>query len=50
VGKQQAFGLPAELVAVLLSDPFVQFDVARKITSMLCHPTSAALSVVCRVR
>ena len=49
MGKQQAFGLPA-VAAVLLSDPFVQFDVARKITSMLCRPTSAALSVVCRVR
>ena len=50
MGKQQAFGLPAELVAVLLSDPFVQFDVACKITFMRCRPASAALSVVPRVR
>ncbi|KAJ1262838.1 hypothetical protein BS78_09G140500 [Paspalum vaginatum] len=28
------FGLPAELVAVLPSDPFAQLDVARKITSI----------------
>jgi hypothetical protein len=33
-GEQQDFGLPAELVAVLPSDPFAQLDVARKITSI----------------
>ena len=49
MGKQQAFGLPA-VVAVLLSDLFVQFDVACKITFMRCRPASAALSVVPRVR
>ncbi|CAN6360143.1 unnamed protein product [Urochloa humidicola] len=30
----QDFGLPAELLAVLPSDPFAQLDVARKITSI----------------
>ncbi|KAG2619363.1 uncharacterized protein At4g15545-like isoform X2 [Panicum virgatum] len=33
-GEQQDFGLPAELVAVLPSDPFSQLDVARRITSI----------------
>jgi len=33
-GELQDFGLPAELVAVLPSDPFAQLDVARKITSI----------------
>ncbi|OEL35154.1 hypothetical protein BAE44_0003832 [Dichanthelium oligosanthes] len=33
-GEQQDFGLPADLVAVLPSDPFAQLDVARKITSI----------------
>ena len=33
-GERQDFGLPAELVAVLPSDPFAQLDVARKITSI----------------
>ncbi|RLN00158.1 uncharacterized protein C2845_PM06G22070 [Panicum miliaceum] len=33
-GEQQDFGLSAELVAVLPSDPFAQLDVARKITSI----------------
>jgi len=33
-GERQDFRLPAELVAVLPSDPFAQLDVARKITSI----------------
>ena len=33
-GERQDFGLPAELVAVLPSDPFAQLDVARRITSI----------------
>ncbi|RLN30269.1 hypothetical protein C2845_PM05G24910 [Panicum miliaceum] len=32
--EQQDFGLPAELLAVLPTDPFAQLDVARKITSI----------------
>ncbi|CAN6351051.1 unnamed protein product [Urochloa humidicola] len=32
--QQQDFGLPAELLAALPSDPFAQLDVARKITSI----------------
>ena len=33
-GELQDFGLPAELVAVLPSNPFAQLDVARRITSI----------------
>ncbi|CAL4900707.1 unnamed protein product [Urochloa decumbens] len=32
--QQQDFGLPAELLAALPSDPFAQLDVARRITSI----------------
>ena len=37
------FGLPAELVAVLPSDPFAQLDVARKITSIALSQRLASL-------
>ncbi|PWZ17533.1 Uncharacterized protein Zm00014a_023821 [Zea mays] len=47
----QDFGLPAELIAVLPSDPFAQLDVARKITSIaLSHRLGLLEAEAARLR